>query len=165
MWTAHDNTPQQFLGFLIADIHYKTQQGVLQVKFYVIKDTTCPKILSYATSERLGIVRHCSNFPTKLLLTALDTITSSSKHVPCRTPIQTDRPVKSSNNQQQTLKPAIKTHRLQDITATTHHHMTICHTSYPHFRTICPQTHHYRPTRCPSFPLHQTISPQLMSVI
>ena len=42
----------------IADIHHKTHPEVLQVRFYVFKDTTCPTILlSCATSERLGIVK------------------------------------------------------------------------------------------------------------
>ena len=58
-WTAHSNTPQQFLGFFIADIHQKTQPEVLQVRFYVFKDTTCPKILqSYAMWERSGIAKN-----------------------------------------------------------------------------------------------------------
>ena len=57
-WRAHDETPQQFLGFFIADIHHKTTADVLPVRFYVFKDTTSPKILlSYAASEKLGIVK------------------------------------------------------------------------------------------------------------
>ena len=50
-WTVHDETPQQFLGYFIADIHHKTIPEVLPIRFYV-KDTTGPKILlSYAASE------------------------------------------------------------------------------------------------------------------
>ena len=53
-WRAHDETPQQFLGFFITDIHHKTTTDVLPVRFYVFKDTTSPKILfSYAASEKL----------------------------------------------------------------------------------------------------------------
>ena len=56
-WRVHDETPQQFLGYFIADIHHKTIPEVLPIRFYVFKDTTSPKILlSYAASERLGIV-------------------------------------------------------------------------------------------------------------
>ena len=56
-WTAHNDKPQQFPGFFIADIHHKTQPDVLPVRFYIFKDTTSPRILlSYAASERLGIV-------------------------------------------------------------------------------------------------------------
>ena len=57
-WTVHDETPQQFLGFFIADIHHKTQLEVLPIRFYVFKDTTSPKILlSHMASERLDIVK------------------------------------------------------------------------------------------------------------
>ena len=58
-WRAHiHETPQQFLGFFIADIHHKTTADVLPVRFYVFKDITSPKILlSYAASEKLGIVK------------------------------------------------------------------------------------------------------------
>ena len=86
-WTAHNNTPQQFLGFFIADIHHKIQPEVLQVRFDVFKDTTCLKILlSYAVSESLGIVKF--QVPNETPSTALDTITSSSKHISFSTPIQ-----------------------------------------------------------------------------
>ena len=44
-WTAHDDMPQQFLEFFIADIHHKTQPEILPARFYVFKDTTSPKIL------------------------------------------------------------------------------------------------------------------------
>ena len=57
-WTVHDETSQQFLGYFIADIHHKTIPDMLPIRFYVFKDTTSPKILlSYAASERLGIVK------------------------------------------------------------------------------------------------------------
>ena len=108
-WRAHNTTPQQFPGFFIADIHYKIQPEVLQVRFCVFKDTTGPKILlSYTTK-----VMHCKNSksPVKSSLTALDTITSSSKHVSFSMPIQTNKPVKPSNNWK-TLKPAIMKHTL-----------------------------------------------------
>ena len=72
-WTVHGNTPQQFLGFFIADIYHKTQPEILPVRFYVFKDTTSPKILLlYAASERLGIVKF--QIPNEGLSTALDTI-------------------------------------------------------------------------------------------
>ena len=112
-WTAHNDTPQQFLGFFIADIHQKTTPEILPVRFYVFKDTTSPKILlSYAASERLGIVKF--QIPNAILSTALDTITSG-KHVSFRTLLHTYRPIKPRNNgQQQPLKPAIKSHAFQD---------------------------------------------------
>ena len=44
-WTAHDETPQQFLGYFFADIHHRTIPEVLPIRFYVFKDTTSPTIL------------------------------------------------------------------------------------------------------------------------
>ena len=109
----HNGTPQQFLGFFIADIHHKTTPGILPVRFYVFKDNTSPKILlSYAASERLGIVKF--QIPNKTPSKALHTITSG-KHVSSRTPLYTYRPIKPRNNgQQPPLKPAIKLHAFQD---------------------------------------------------
>ena len=73
-WTAHNDAPQQFLGFFIADIHHKTTPEILPVRFYVLKDTTSAKIpLSYAALERLGIVKF--QIPNEIPSTALDTIT------------------------------------------------------------------------------------------
>ena len=110
-WRAHDETPQQFLGFFIADIHHKTTSDVLPVRFYVFKDTTSPKILlSYAASEKLGIVKF--QIPNKTP-TAVDAITTK-KRVTFRTPIHTCRPVKKNTRQPQPLKSAIKKHTLQD---------------------------------------------------
>ena len=112
MWTVHDETPQQFLGFFIADIHHKTQPEVLPIRFYVFKDTTSPKILlSYVASERLDIVKF--QIPNEAPSIALDTI-STKKHVMFRMPLHTYRPIKQSNTEQQLLKPAIKKQSFQD---------------------------------------------------
>ena len=82
----------------------------LPVRFYVFKDTTSPKILlSYAASEKLGIVKFQILNKTP---TAVDAITTK-KHVTFRTPIHTYRPVKNTR-QLQPLKSAIKKHILQD---------------------------------------------------
>ena len=97
-WRAHNETPQQFLGYFIADIHHKTTADVLPVRFYVFKDTTSPKILlSYAASEKLGIVKF--QIPNETP-TAADAITTK-KHVTFRTPIHTYRPVKKNTGQPQ----------------------------------------------------------------
>ena len=112
-WRAHDETPQQFLGFFIADIHHKTTADVLPVRFYVFKDTTSPKILlSYAASEKLGIVKY--QIPNETP-TPVDAITTK-KRVTFRMPIHTYRPVKKNTRQLQPLKSAIKKHTLQDHT-------------------------------------------------
>ena len=112
MWTAYDEMPQQFLRYFIADIHHKTQPEVLPIRFYVFKDTTSPKILlSYAASERLGIVKF--QIPNEAPLIALDTI-CTKKHVTFRTPLHIYRPIKTKNTGQQPMKPAIKKQPLQD---------------------------------------------------
>ena len=111
-WAAHNDKPKQFLGFFIADIHHKTQPDVLPVRFYIFKDTASPSILlSYAPSERLGIVKF--QIPNEALSTALDTI-SLTKHVTFRTLLCTYRPVKPTNSGWQAMKPAIKFHIFQD---------------------------------------------------
>ena len=113
-WTVHDETPQQFLGYFIADIHHKTKPEVLPIRFYVFNDTTSPKILlSYAASERLGIVKF--QIPNEAPSIALDTI-SMKKHVTFQMPIHTYRPVKPKNTVQHPLKPAIKKQPFQDQT-------------------------------------------------
>ena len=114
MLTVHDKTPQQFLGYFIADIHHKTQPEVLSIRCYVFKDTTSPKsLLSYVASERLGIVKF--QIPNEAPSIALDTI-STKKHVTFRTPLHTYRPIKPKNTGQQPLKPAIKKQPFQDQT-------------------------------------------------
>ena len=113
-WTAHDEIPQQFLGYFIADIHHKTKPEVLPIRFYVFKDTTSPKILlSYTASERLGIVKFQIHNEAPSI--ALDTI-SMKKHVTFRMPLHTYRPVKPKNTGQHLLKPAIKKQPFQDQT-------------------------------------------------
>ena len=110
-WTVHGETPQEFLGYFIADIYHKTQPEVLPIRFYIFKDTTSPKILlSYMASERLGIVKF--QIPNEAPSIALDTI-STKKHVTFRTPLTTYRPIKPKNGGQQQLKPAIKRQPLQ----------------------------------------------------
>ena len=74
------------------------------------KDTISPKILlSYAASEKLGIVK--LQIPNETP-TAVDAITTK-KYVTFRTPIHTYRPVKKNTGQLQPLKSAIKKHILQ----------------------------------------------------
>ena len=113
-WTAHDETPQQFLGYFIVDIHHKTKPEVLPIRFYVFNDTTSPKILlSYTASERLGIVKF--QIPNEAPSIALDTI-SMKKHVMFKKPLHTYRPDKPKNTGQHPLKPALKKQPFQDQT-------------------------------------------------
>ena len=135
-WTTHDETPQQFSGYFIADIHHKTIPEVLPIRFYVFNDITSPKILlSYVASERLGIVKF--QIPNEAPSIALDTI-STKKHVTFQMPLHTYRPVKPKNTVQHLLKPAIKKQPFQDQTAQISHFRTIRQQNllkYSHFRT------------------------------
>ena len=89
-------------------------QEVLPIIFYVFNDTTSPKILlSYAASERLGIVKF--QIPNEAPSIALDTI-SMKKHVTFWMPPHTYRPAKPKNTVQLPLKPAIKKQPFQDQT-------------------------------------------------
>ena len=114
MWTVHDETPQQFLGYFIADIHHKTKPEELPIRFYVFNDTTSPKILlSYTASERLGIVKF--QIPNEAPSIALDTI-SMKKHVTFKMPLHTYKPDTPKNTGQHPLKSAIKKQPFQDQT-------------------------------------------------
>ena len=110
-WTAHDMTPQKFLGYFIADIQHKTLPDVLQVRFFIFKDNTLPKILlSYAASIRLGTIEF--KVPNKAPSVALDAITEARKHITFSTPLHSYVHKHQHNNPP--LKPAIKLYSFQD---------------------------------------------------
>ena len=82
MWmtqSAYDGTCQNFLGYIVLDIHHKTLPQVLPCKFYVFENQTSPDILlSYPTSSRVGIVQF--TVPNKVplnFLAMMGTITNS----------------------------------------------------------------------------------------
>ena len=57
-WISHDGSPQPFLGHFIVEIGHAKEPRMYPVRFYVFKNATNPpNLLSYATSERLGIVQ------------------------------------------------------------------------------------------------------------
>ena len=57
-WISHNGLPQPFLGHFIVEIAHAKEARMYPVRFYVFKDATNPpNALSYATSERLGIVQ------------------------------------------------------------------------------------------------------------
>ena len=56
-WISHDGSPKPFLGHSVADAMHASKPRSYPTCFYVFEDATSPHILlSYATSERLGIV-------------------------------------------------------------------------------------------------------------
>ena len=56
-WISHDGSPKPFLSHFIVDVLHVTEPKTYPVHFYVFEDATSPHILlSYFTSERLGIV-------------------------------------------------------------------------------------------------------------
>ena len=84
----------------------------MQVRFYVFEDTTSPPILlSYATSERLGIIEF--KVPNEAILpAAIDTI--STKRVTFSTPLHTSKTRHLGRSSDAPLKPAIKNKPFQD---------------------------------------------------
>ena len=84
----------------------------MQVRFYVFEDTTSPPILlSYAASERLGIIEF--KVPNEAILTAaIDTI--STKRVTFSTPLHTSKTRHLGRPSNAPLKSAIKNKPFQD---------------------------------------------------
>ena len=57
-WISHDGLPQPFLGHFIVEVAHAKEPRMYPVRFYVFEDATNPpNLISYATSERLGIVQ------------------------------------------------------------------------------------------------------------
>ena len=56
-WMTYNGLPNPFLGHFVADVPHASEPRMYPTCFYVFEDATSPQIpLSYATSERLGIV-------------------------------------------------------------------------------------------------------------
>ena len=56
-WMSHDSTSKHFLGHFIANVNYAAEPRSYPTSFYIFEDATSLQImLSYATSERLGIL-------------------------------------------------------------------------------------------------------------
>ena len=57
-WISHDGSPQPFLGHFVVEIAHAKEPRMYPIRLYVFEDATNPpNLLSYATSERLGIVQ------------------------------------------------------------------------------------------------------------
>ena len=57
-WMSHDGLPKPFLGHFITEVSHAKEPRTYPVRSYVFEDATNPpNPLSYATSERLGIVQ------------------------------------------------------------------------------------------------------------
>ena len=56
-WNSHNGLPKPFLGHFIVEVAHAKEPRTYPIRFYIFEDATNPHILlSYATSERLGIV-------------------------------------------------------------------------------------------------------------
>ena len=56
-WISHSGSPKPFLGHFIVEVAHAKEPRMYPIRFYVFEDATHPQILlSYATSERLGII-------------------------------------------------------------------------------------------------------------
>ena len=57
-WMSHDGLPKPFLGHFVTEVSHTKESRTYPIRFYVFEDATNPPcLLSYATSERLGIVQ------------------------------------------------------------------------------------------------------------
>ena len=56
-WILHNGSPKPFLGHFTVEVVHAKEHRMYAIRFYVFEDVTNPQILlSYATSERLGII-------------------------------------------------------------------------------------------------------------
>ena len=57
-WMSNDGLPKPFLGHFVTEVSHMKEPRTYPIRFYVFEDATNPPcLLSYATSERLGIVQ------------------------------------------------------------------------------------------------------------
>ena len=80
-WMSHDGLPKPFLGHFITEVSHAKEPRMYPVRFYVFEDATNPPcLLSYATSERLGIVQfQVPNLAATLPLDHVAVLTPGSK--------------------------------------------------------------------------------------
>ena len=56
-WMSHNGSPKPFLGHFVAEVQHATEPRSYPTCFYVFEgSTSCQILLSYVTSERLGIL-------------------------------------------------------------------------------------------------------------
>ena len=105
-WSLHDGTTHRFIGFFMIDVHHKTKLGIIPISFYVLKDSIRPfTLLLYSASIHLGILKF--KFPNEARTHAIHVITKK-KNVSFNTPLCYSTPTKSTPDQQQKLKSALK---------------------------------------------------------
>ena len=57
-WISHDGLPKPFLCHFIIEVAHTKEPRMYPISFYIFEDTTnTQNLLSYATSERLGIIQ------------------------------------------------------------------------------------------------------------
>ena len=80
-WMSHNGLPKSFLGHFITEVSHAKEPRMYPVGFYVFEDATNPpNLLSYATSESLGIVQfEVPNFAVAHSLDQVAVQTPSSK--------------------------------------------------------------------------------------
>ena len=80
-WISHDSKPKTFLGHFIADVNDSTEPRSYPTHYYVFEDATSFQILlSYATSERLGILEF--KVPNLAAQSHIDTMTVTTSPTP-----------------------------------------------------------------------------------
>ena len=74
-WISHYDSPKPFLGHFMANVQHATLPRLYPTTFYVLEDATSPHILlTYATSERLGILEF--KIPNLVAQPHIDTLVS-----------------------------------------------------------------------------------------
>ena len=93
-WISQDGLPKPFLDHFIVEVSHATEPKTYPIHFYVFEDVTSPHIiLSYATSERLGMISF--QVPNLAATTKIDHVAlpspssqrKTAKHVTFQDPI------------------------------------------------------------------------------
>ena len=105
-WSPHDDTSHKFIGFFMVDVQQKTRTGAIPISFYVFKDSARPStLLWYGASIHLGILEF--KVPNKAKSYNINTI-SRKKSVSFNTPLCSSMPTKTTPQQSEKLKSALK---------------------------------------------------------
>ena len=81
-WMSNDGSPMPFPGHFITEVQHATQPRSHPTCFYIFKDATSLQILlSYATSERLGILEF--KVPNLVATSCIDDLSVISSPTPC----------------------------------------------------------------------------------
>ena len=144
----HGGSGGQFIGYFVGAVHQKTLSKTLQVRFYVFEGTTCPKLLlSYAASERLGIIEF--KVPNKSSTSSPLGFISTTKNITFSKPLQAEK-VPSHNLSNSTLSSVIKNNTFQDHCLQDHCSAACIAPLHNHSTSVAPIQDHISKSIAPS---------------